>query len=139
MSRPLIQKLGAKPASRILLVNAPPRFEEELRPLPDGAEVRREGEGPFGLAVLFVRDENQLRASFPEVATRVATDGGLWVAWPKQGSPLATDLKFDRVQAVGIEMGWVDNKICAIDETWSGLRFVVRIADRPGRKGPVRA
>lgn len=130
MSRPLIQKLGARSGDRIRLEGAPPRFREQLEPLPDESRVEREGDGPYDLIVLFSRDEGALRERFPEMAARLRPDGGLWVAWPKQASGVETDLKFDRVQAVGLEAGLVDNKICAVDETWSGLRFVVRREDR---------
>lgn len=133
MSRPLVQKLGIRPGDAVWLRNAPPRFEEELEPLPEAVSLSREGAGTFRVAILFARDEAELRRDFNEVAARVVDDGGLWVAWPKKASGVATDLAFDRVQAVGLEAGWVDNKICAVDATWSGLRFVVRLADRSRR------
>lgn len=66
------------------------------------------------------------------------TDGGLWVAWPKKASKVPTDLDFDVVQRLGLASGLVDNKICAIDEVWTGLRFVVRLADRPARRAARR-
>lgn len=131
----MIAKLGARTGDRIRLDGAPPRFREQLEPLPENCRVEDRGEGPYELIVLFARDENRLRERFPEMASRIRPDGGLWVAWPKQASAVETDLKFDRVQAVGLEAGLVDNKICAVDETWSGLRFVVRREDRPGAKG----
>jgi hypothetical protein len=65
------------------------------------------------------------------MARALLPDGGLWVAWPKKTSCVATDLTFDPVQEVGLDAGLVDNKVCAIDDTWSGLRFVVRLVDRP--------
>ena len=135
MSRPLVQKLGIGPGDAVWLRNAPPRFEEQLEPLPEDVALIRAPEGglPFQIAILFARDEAELRRDFREVASRVVDDGGLWVAWPKKSSGVPTDLAFDRVQAAGLETGWVDNKICAVDATWSGLRFVVRLEDRPGR------
>jgi hypothetical protein len=134
MSRPLVQKLGIRGGDAVHLRNAPPRFEDQLEPLPEGVSLRRDGGGPFQVAVLFARDEAELRRDFAVVAPAVDTAGALWVTWPKKVSGVVTDLAFDRVQAVGLEAGWVDNKICAVDEIWSGLRFVIRLADRSGRR-----
>jgi hypothetical protein len=81
--------------------------------------------------VLFARSEGELRKRFDSAVPRLQPAGGLWVAWPKQSSSLATDLRESHVRSYGLSTGLVDNKICAIDEDWSGLRFVVRKENRP--------
>jgi hypothetical protein len=83
--------------------------------------------------VFFVTRRAELARRFPSFARALDDDGGLWVAWPKKTSGVATDLVFERVQAVGLGCGLVDNKVAALDDTWSGLRFVHRVADRPPR------
>jgi hypothetical protein len=83
--------------------------------------------------LFFVTRQAELARRFPAFARAIEFDGGLWVAWPKRTSGVATDLVFERVQEVGLGCGLVDNKVAAIDDTWSGLRFVYRVADRPRR------
>jgi hypothetical protein len=103
-----------------------------LDPLP--ARVRLSSglrrRGAFDVLIAFVRTAAQLAERFDRARSRLETDGGLWVSWPKQSSPLATELRESDVRAYGLSTGLVDNKICAIDEDWSGLRFVVRLRDR---------
>jgi hypothetical protein len=82
--------------------------------------------------VLFVISERALRAAFPRLARRLAPAGMLWVAWPKKISGVRTDLSDGVVRSMGLEAGLVDVKVCAIDQTWSGLKFVIRLKDRPG-------
>lgn len=130
---PLPRKLGVKPGQRLAWIGAPDGFPALLGPLPEGAALA-EGEEPVDLAVLFARSEDELRRLFPAVERRVTTDGALWVAWSKRASGVPTDLTEDRVRAVGLAGGRVDVKVCAIDGTWSGLKLVVRVADRPGRR-----
>ena len=83
------------------------------------------------MIVLFAKDSAELARSFAMAKARLDPAGGLWVAWPKKASGVATDLSEDLVREVGLAAGLVDNKVCAIDETWSGLRLVVRVKDRP--------
>ena len=120
---PLPQKLGIKEGSRVALKKAPEGFAEEL-----GVEPRLRGE--FDVAVLFATRQGELTRAFAPLARRLAPDGGLWIAWPKKSSGMATDLTFDSVQRTGLDAGLVDNKSCAIDDTWQALRFVIRLRDR---------
>lgn len=129
---PLPKKLGLKPGQRLAFEQAPDGFLGLLGPLPDGAGPASPGE-PVDLAILFTRSEEALRAGFAPMAARLPPAGMLWVAWPKRASGVATDLTEDRVRAVGLEAGLVDVKVCAIDDVWSGLKFVIRKKDRPGR------
>jgi hypothetical protein len=96
--------------------------------------VRRvaEGGGPADVLVVFAASRERLVPGFRAALGLLAADGGLWVAWPKRASGVPTDLDFASVQTLGLDAGLVDNKSCAVDETWTALRFVVRLADRPG-------
>jgi hypothetical protein len=120
---PLPKKLGIKEGSRVALAKAPEGFADEL-----GVKPRLRGE--FDVAVLFVTRQGELTRAFAPLARRLAPAGGLWVAWPKKSSDIASDLTFDSVQRTGLAAGLVDNKSCAIDGTWQALRFVIRLSDR---------
>lgn len=132
-STPLVKKLGIKEESRIAFVNAPKDFHTYLGPLPDGAEIVKRLTKPLDIILLFVTNERELAKDFAKLAKKLATNGMIWVAWPKKSSGVATDLSFERVQRIGLDAGLVDVKICAIDETWSGLKFVFRLKDRKGK------
>jgi hypothetical protein len=127
---PLVRKLGIKPEARLALIAAPDGFDEVLGALPPGVVVRRRLQGRFDVIVAFCRRGAELERRLP--AWRAALDqaGGLWVAWPKRASGVPTDLGDGVVRELGLAAGLVDNKVCAIDATWSGLRFVYRLADR---------
>ena len=133
---PLTKKLGIKEQSRIAFVNAPKDFEAYLGPLPDGAEVVKRpstSSKPLDLVLLFVTAERALVRDFAKLSEKLVANGMIWIAWPKKSSGVATDLSFDRVQRIGLDAGLVDVKICAIDDTWSGLKFVFRLRDRNTR------
>jgi hypothetical protein len=127
---PLPRKLGIREGSRVALVSAPSGFESVLGDLPCGVRLCTNARGRVDVVVYFVTRRAELARRLPTFVRALEVDGGLWIAWPKQTSGVATDLGFDRVQAVGLDAGLVDNKVCAIDATWSGLRFVRRVADR---------
>jgi hypothetical protein len=127
---PLAKKLGIKEGARLLVVNAPARFDGTLGALPPAVERLARAWAPVDVVVLFATRRAELVRRFPSLARALAPGGGLWVAWPKKASGAATDLDFAEVQRVGLDAGLVDNKVCAIDETWSGLRFVRRMRDR---------
>lgn len=132
-STPLPKKLGIKEQSRIAFVNAPEGFEAYLGPLPSGADVVKRLTKPLDIVLLFVTSERTLARDFAKSSEKLATNGMIWIAWPKKSSGVATDLSFERVQRIGLDAGLVDVKICAIDETWSGLKFVLRLKDRKAR------
>ena len=130
---PLPKKLGIKEQSRIAFVNAPKDFQSYLGPLPPSVEVVNRIAKPLDLVLLFVTSERALTKDFAKLAEKLTTNGMIWIAWPKKSSGVATDLSFERVQRIGLDAGLVDVKICAIDETWSGLKFVFRLKDRKTR------
>lgn len=119
----------------MLLIGAPDRFDELLGPLPKGAEVVETPKEPLDVILLFVTEGQALEARFGELAGMLTSAGGLWVAWPKKSSKIDNNLTFETVQGVGLAAGLVDNKSCAIDADWQGLRFVYRKSDRAARMG----
>lgn len=129
---PLGKKLGIKAGHVVALVGAPAGFEGTLAGMGEGAVVRRgmRGKGEMDVIVVFVKRRADLAKRWGALVERLAVDGGLWVAWPKKASGVATDLTGDVVREFGLAGGLVDVKVCAIDEVWSGLRFVRRVKDR---------
>jgi hypothetical protein len=127
---PLARKLGIKEETRVALLNAPPGFDGELEPLPEGVRILRRLSSDLDVAVLFVTERRELERRFPGVAAAIAPAGGFWVAWPKRASKVPTDLTEDVLREVGLPQGLVDNKVCAVTEVWSGLRFVWRKENR---------
>jgi len=128
---PLPRKLGIGPGARVALLSAPDGFASTLGALPDRVQVRHDLRGRLDVIVFFATRRAELTRRLPTCKRALEYDGGLWVAWPKQTSGVATDLRFEAVQTAGLDLGLVDNKVAAVDGTWSGLRFVYRLADRP--------
>ena len=126
---PLPRKLGIKEGSRVAIVGAPEGFPDALGRLPAGAELIPL-RGALDVIVLFAMRRAELEGSFTALTGGLAPAGGLWVAYPKKVSRVPTDLSFAVVQEIGLAAGLVDNKSCAIDEVWSGVRFVIRLRDR---------
>ena len=120
---PLPKKLGITDSSRVALVGAPKGFGATVG-------VERNARGAADVIVFFTRKRAELARRFEPLAERLESAGGLWVAWPKKSAKVPTDLSFEEVQRIGLEAGLVDNKSCAIDETWQALRFVYRLEDR---------
>ena len=128
---PLVKKLGIKEGSAVLLVSPPEGFLETLGQLPAEAEIVSPGSREeLDVVLLFVLSQKKLEQEFSRLAVRLKPAGGLWVCWPKKASGVKTDVTENLIREVGLAAGLVDNKVCAVDETWSGLRFVIRLADR---------
>ena len=123
---PLPRKLGLKPGMRVAWPTAPAHFEGLLGPLPDGVRVKRRATAPLDLAVVFVTRRADLARRLPGLQAAIAPDGAVWAAWPKRASGVQTDMTEDVVRELALPLGLVDVKVCAIDETWSGLRLVIR-------------
>jgi len=126
---PLVKKLGIKPGFNIAFVNAPLNFAKELDLPAEVAINSRSGE-PLDFVQLFVKSEKELQTKFSEYARKLNPAGMLWVSWPKKSSGVVTDVSEDMVRAIGLAAGLVDVKICAVDDVWSGLKFVFRLKDR---------
>jgi hypothetical protein len=127
---PLPSKLGIGEETRLTIVGAPNGFDDTLGRLPPGVEVRQRLAGRSDVIVCFTTRRADLAHRFARLKRALEPDGGLWVAWPKRASGVPTDLTEDVVREVALAHGLVDNKVCAIDETWSGLRLVYRLKDR---------
>jgi hypothetical protein len=125
---PLIDKLGIKPSARLKFVSEPNGFATLLGDLPQGSRFATSGALDF--AILFARARSDLVKGFSRLRDGLEANGMLWVAWPKKTSGVETDLTEGIVRTFGLESGLVDVKVCAIDDTWSGLKFVRRLKDR---------
>jgi hypothetical protein len=126
---PLPKKLGIKEGTRLVLLNSPANFEATLGELPQGVVIKRRLVGEADVIVLFVTQFSKLKTDFARAASSLPRAGGmLWVAWPKKASKVETDLSENLIRDFGLATGLVDTKVCAIDETWSGLRFSRRRA-----------
>jgi hypothetical protein len=129
---PLPQKLGIKEGHQLALLAAPKSFTTTLGKLPPKVSIQTDlkGKSPLDVIVLFVGKRAELEQKLSAVRKRMAPNAGLWIAWPKKSSGVVTDMTEDVVRAVALPTGLVDNKVCAIDETWSGLRLVIRLENR---------
>ena len=126
--KPLVTKLGIKPGHRIHVAGAPAGFE--LEGLPDDVQLLGGSAGSLDVILLFVPDQKTLRGAFRRQTGRLTEAGMLWVAWPKKASRIPTDMTEDRVREIALPQGYVDVKVCAIDEAWSGLKLVKRLEKR---------
>jgi hypothetical protein len=128
--KPLAQKLGLKPGVTVAALNAPPQYARLLRPLPSGAKIQSRLGRVAAFIHVFSARRAELARRFPVCARALTPDGTLWISWPKGTSGVATDLTEDVVRTIGLATGLVDVKVCAVDDVWSGLKFVRRLADR---------
>lgn len=128
---PLVRKLGIKPEARLALIGAPDGFDATLGELPAGVTVRRRlSAAKFDVIVAFFARRAEFERRLPSLAGAIDPAGGLWIAWPKRASGVATDVTENVVRDLGLAAGLVDNKVCAVDQVWSGLRLVYRLRDR---------
>jgi len=130
---PLPRKLGIKEGHRVALLRPPEAFAETLGELPGGVVIKARAVPPLDVVVAFFTARAALERRFSRLAQAIFPDGALWVAWPKRASKLETDLTEDVPRDIALAAGLVDNKVCAIDETWSGLRLVWRVENRGAR------
>ena len=128
--RPLVEKLGIRPGARVAIVGAPEGYESTLGPLPEG--VVPSLDPPLDFIHLFAVERAVLERGFSEMKPKLAAGGMLWASWPKKAAKVPTDLDENVVRRIGLDQGLVDVKVAAVDEVWSGLKFVYRLKDRPG-------
>ncbi len=123
---PLAQKLGLKPGLGVLLLDAPDGFLELLQPMPDGLRFVVRASQDVDIAHLFVTRRTDLDRQLSALRASLRADAALWISWPKKSSKVATDITEDGIRELALPMGWVDIKVCAVNEIWSGLKLVVR-------------
>ena len=132
--RSLIEKLGIKEGQEAYIGNAPPDYLKILGPLPAKTLLKKSLRGPCDFVQFFSKARSELEAEFPRLKKNLAVNGALWVSWPKGASGVKTDLNENIVREIGLKNGMVDIKVCAVDEVWSGLKFVFRLKDRKSTK-----
>jgi hypothetical protein len=128
---PLPQKLGIKPESRVTFFELPGEISKALKKDLSSCHLVKDGEGQVDFAMIFIKDQAQMKEQFRDFARRLAPAGMLWVSWPKKTAGVATDLNENDVRRIGLAAGLVDVKVCAVSDVWSGLKFVIRVKDRP--------
>jgi hypothetical protein len=128
--RTLVEKLGIKPATRVVALGAPAGYASLVGALPSGTTLHTRLPAASGFIHSFVRHRRDLEADFPRLARALTDEGTLWISWPKRASGEETDLTENIVREAGLKEGLVDVKVCAVDEVWSGLKFVRRVVNR---------
>jgi hypothetical protein len=132
---PLAQKLGLTPGREAIVIQSPRPYGEIVTPIPEGVRLRQRLHPGAEFIHLFTRSRADLTRRFPRLAAALADPGFLWISWPKKSSSLTGDLDENIVRELGLATGLVDVKVCAVDEDWSGLKFVRRVANREKKKG----
>ncbi|HEY6272871.1 MAG TPA: DUF3052 domain-containing protein [Terriglobales bacterium] len=136
--KPLAQKIGIKAGHRVVFRNHPASFVRDLGKLPEGVTKSDRLRGKADVVVFFAHKLASLESDLSALVRTMESNGMLWIAWPKRASGLPTDLTEDVVRGVALGRGLVDVKVCAIDDTWSGLKLVIRLKDRPAKSQAVR-
>jgi hypothetical protein len=134
--KPLAQKLGIRKGAVLSFLNAPDNYDRLLGKLPDDVVLARGLKGQLDFIQLFATEKASLEREFPRLKARLKQDGMIWVSWPKPSSRLRADLSDSVVREVGLKNGLVDVKVCAVDDSWSALKFVRRLKDRDGSLHP---
>jgi hypothetical protein len=132
--RTLVTKLGIKPETTVVVLGQPPNYRSILGPLPPGATLRSRLPASSTFIHNFAHRRKDLEADLPRLAHALTDDGMLWISWPKRASGKDTDLDENVVREIGLAEGLVDVKVCAVDEVWSGLKFVRRMKNRTARE-----
>lgn len=127
---PLQKKLGIKAGTSVFIQNAPANYFDWVSPLPEDVSVKRTSVKELDFIHSFVKDQKEFKKLFVANKKNLKKDGMMWISWPKKSSGVATDLDENFIRDFGLQAGLVDVKVCAVDETWSGLKFVYRVKDR---------
>ena len=131
---PLARKLGVRPNERLIALNAPDNYEKLLADLPEGVAITNRVTAKAGFVHLFVKQRSELAKQLAALRARLDDAGILWVSWPKKAAKVETDITEDTIREVALPLGFVDVKVCAVDETWSGLKLMVRRENRKAKK-----
>ena len=124
--RSLVEKLGIKSGTQIAIVNAPRGYRKTLGKLPPGVSVASAARGVLPFIHFFTPHRDELEGKLPAMLRALTPDGALWVSWPKKSAKADTDITEDTIRAVALPLGFVDIKVCAVNDFWSGLKLVVR-------------
>lgn len=127
---PLAKKLGIKEGQTVLTVNAPERYRALLEPLPPSVRFVTRLGADVALVHLFTTKRDELARALVDYRARLGPTATVWVSWPKKASKVPTDITEDVIRDVALPLGFVDVKVCAVDEVWSGLKLVVRVSER---------
>ena len=129
---PLVRKLGIRAGERVVAINAPSHYEQLLEGLSDDVSISDRIAANARFIHLFVRERADLEERLSNLRTKLDDAGVLWVSWPKKSSRVVTDVTEDTIRAVALPLGYVDVKVCAVDDTWSGLKLMIRRENRKG-------
>jgi hypothetical protein len=127
---PLAQKLGIKPGMNVIVLSAPTGYRKWLAPLPEKVSFADKAEAGASFVHLFVTKRATLGSELKRLRRLLDDAGILWVSWPKKSSGVATDITEDVIREVCLPLGFVDVKVCAVDDTWSGLKLMIRRENR---------
>jgi|SRR5579884_3663704 len=127
---PLLKKLGVKEGQRVAFINEPKSYAATLGKLPVNTVRVDQLSGTLDLIQIFASSQAELKRDFVRAYKCLAAAGSLWISWPKKASGIKTDLNENAVRELGLALGLVDVKVCAVDDVWSGLKFVYRLKDR---------
>jgi hypothetical protein len=130
---PLVQKLGVKSGQTFCVVSGPAGYDKLLGPLPDGARLATRFSTRADIVQVFVTDRARLATALSQYRHELGPDASVWVSWPKKSSKVPTDITEDVIREVALPLGFVDVKVCAVTDVWSGLKLVVRKELRLGR------
>lgn len=128
--RSLVEKLGIKQQMMVTFINHPPGYEKTLGKLPAGTVIGLLSEGHFDFIQAFIKDSEELKTLFPILKNHIQMSGMIWISWPKTTAKTKTHINENMIREIGLQNGLVDVKVIAVDETWSGLKFVYRLKDR---------
>ena len=125
-----MRKLGVRPNERMVAINPPPHYEQLLEGLPDGVSITTRAHAGAEFVHLFTKSQAELEKRLTALRGKLADAGVLWVSWPKKASGVPTDVTEDVIRKVALPLGFVDVKVCAVDEIWSGLKLMIRRENR---------
>jgi hypothetical protein len=127
---PLAKKLGIKSGFNIRLINAPEHYLSLFTDLPTDIYFVDQPGSKLNLIHFFIKSYDELSEMLPDLKEQITQNGIIWISWPKKASKIVTDITEDKIRGLALETGLVDVKVCAVDETWSGLKLVIRLKDR---------